>query len=327
MSSASTRSTLARLQEMQDELRGMETRANQLSAANEASMRDELSRLEALENDSGVGGGAGVFQKKMELTRRLKRLEDDAANPPPATREDALSALARPRKSYEPSHDQSRKSYDQSREKGHEQARARGGTKGQGPGKGPGGERATGDEEGGGGGEATAGPRHGRRVAAGRRADDPLPFGKVKRAPPKEETNPEESRRGVRVDVEEAMRAARKRVLLAKGNGIAEASISDVMAKAHQDFHQLSQSRAAVMAKAHEDFHQLSQSRAAMRSALENDAPSRSYSASWAKGTRATSNSEPQGATPKGKSATMPRASPHGWDGEGASPRGGRSAG
>ena len=30
MASASTRSTLARLQAMQDELRGMETRANQL---------------------------------------------------------------------------------------------------------------------------------------------------------------------------------------------------------------------------------------------------------------------------------------------------------
>jgi len=48
----------------------------------------------------------------------------------------------------------------------------------------------------------------------------------VKRSPPKakakEEEAPQAGRRGVRVDVEEAMRAARKRLLLSKGSGAAE---------------------------------------------------------------------------------------------------------
>ena len=76
-----SRRALARLKSMQEELTGMQERAEQMSVANEASMRRKPARLEALENETGVGGASVAFQRRMDLKQRLRRLEAGAARP------------------------------------------------------------------------------------------------------------------------------------------------------------------------------------------------------------------------------------------------------
>jgi hypothetical protein len=44
-------------------------------------MRRKPARLEALENETGVGGASVAFQRRMDLKQRLRRLEAGAARP------------------------------------------------------------------------------------------------------------------------------------------------------------------------------------------------------------------------------------------------------
>ncbi len=73
LTSALMRQSMTKLNSMQNELWAMERQADSIALRNEDALREELERVAEMERGSGVS----MFQQKMEIARRLKRIEED----------------------------------------------------------------------------------------------------------------------------------------------------------------------------------------------------------------------------------------------------------